>query len=446
MRKESRKPGLIVGFFRSGVEHHPPIPITDSPSPIPPLQWLEAAQGRGIVPGLDRMERLLAALGNPERSLRCLHVAGTNGKGSVCAFAESVLRAAGYRTGLYTSPHLVRFAERIRIGGEEVADALIGEGIARLRKATSGWPEEGMPTYFELVTALAFDLFARAGLDAVVLETGLGGRLDATNTAPKLACAVTPIGLDHTEWLGDTLGAIAREKAGIFRPGIPAVIAPQEAEALDVLKEIAAAVGAPLCVVEEPVPQDLPLGLAGSHQGWNAALALALLRKAGFDPSAEVAATGLAGVSWPGRFQRLTHGGRELVLDGAHNLHAVRQLAAVWRAEYGGRRCTLMFGALADKDPAALLAELSPLAEEIWLIRVDSPRSADPATLSRAVSTPKSAVHTVHTLSQAWEGVFQAGQNASGAPRSPVLLAGSLFLVGEALSFLSGGRSTPLMQ
>jgi dihydrofolate synthase/folylpolyglutamate synthase len=410
------------------------------------LEWLEAAQGRGIVPGLDRMERLLAALGNPERSLRCLHVAGTNGKGSVCAFAESVLRAAGLRTGLYTSPHLVRFAERIRINGHEAEESGIVEGIGRLRQATEGWPEEEMPTYFELVTALAFDLFARAGLDVIVLETGLGGRLDATNTAPKIACAITPIGLDHMEWLGSTLGAIAREKAGILRPGIPAVSAPQEPEALASLGESAAALGVALRVVEERLPENTPLGLAGSHQRENAAVALALLRAAGFDPSPEAVAVGLAGVSWPGRFQRLSHEGRELVLDGAHNLHAARRLAATWREEYGNRRCTLIFGALADKDPATLLAELAPLAEEIVLVRVDSPRSADPGALEAGVSAPKTAVHTIHTLSHAFRLVFGPGKNTAAVRQRPVLLAGSLFLVGEALSLVSGGRSIPRRQ
>lgn len=405
------------------------------------FRWLEAAQGRGIVPGLERMERLLAALGNPERSLRCLHVAGTNGKGSVCAFAESVLRESGLRTGLYTSPHLVRFAERIRINGLEAGEALIGEGIGRLRRVTEGWAEEEMPTYFELVTALAFDLFARAGLDVVVLETGLGGRLDATNTAPKLACAITPIGLDHMEWLGTTLGAIAREKAGILRSGIPAVTAPQEPEALAALRESAEALGVALRVVEERLSGNTPPGLAGSHQRENAAVALALLGAAGFEPSGEAVAAGLAGVSWPGRFQRLSHEGRELILDGAHNLHAARRLASTWREEYGNRLCTLIFGALADKDPATLLAELAPLAEEVVLVRVDSPRSADPGALAAGVSTPKTAVHTIHTLSQAFGHVFRHEKNAASVPRSPVLLAGSLFLVGEALSLLSGGRS-----
>ena len=410
------------------------------------MEWLDKSQGRGIVPGLERMERLLAALGNPERSLRFLHVAGTNGKGSVCAFAESMLREGGYSTGLYTSPHLVRFAERIRINGQEVDALLLGEGIDRLKQATEGWPEEEMPTYFELATALAFDLFARANLDVIVLETGLGGRLDATNTAPKLACAITPIGLDHMEWLGPTLGAIAREKAGILRPGIPAVTASQEPEALAALRESAETLGVALQVVEEPVPGKVHLGLAGTHQRENAALALALIRAGGFDLSEETVAKGLAGVSWPGRFQKLTYGGRELVIDGAHNLHAARRLVLTWREEYGDRRCTLIFGALADKDPAALLAELAPLAAEVFLVRVDSPRTAAPEALAATISGQKMAVHTVHTLSQAFGRVF-GGQKIPGeAPQGPVLLAGSLFLVGEALSLISGGQSTPRMQ
>ena len=410
------------------------------------MKWLEASQGRGIVPGLQRMERLLSALGNPERSLRCLHVAGTNGKGSVCAFAESVLRATGLRTGLYTSPHLVRFSERIRLNGKEATQALLGEGISRLQEATGGWLEEEMPTYFELVTALAFDLFARAGLDVVVLETGLGGRLDATNTAPKLACAITPIGLDHTEWLGGTLAEIAREKGGIFRPGIPAVSAPQEPEVLAALHESAAECGVALRVVEEPLPAHFMPGLVGSHQRGNAALALALLDSAGFHPSAEAVSKGLSAVSWPGRFQKLRHAGRELVLDGAHNLHAARRLAATWREEYGNGRCTLIFGALADKDPGALLAELAPLASEVFLVRVDSPRTADPEALATTISGQKIAIHTVHTLSQAWKRVFEGQKIAGEAPQCPVLLAGSLFLVGEALAVISGGHSTPRMQ
>ena len=417
-----------------------------------PLQWLMATQSRGVVPGLERMKRLLAALGDPQEKLRCLHVAGTNGKGSVSAFAESVLRAAGHRTGLYTSPHLVEFAERIRIDGVNAATADIDAAINRLRHATAGWGEGDQPTFFESVTAIAFDLFARAGCGIVVLETGMGGRLDATNTAPKLACAITPIGLDHMEWLGETLGQIAREKAGILRPGIPVVIAPQEKEAADALAAAAREIGAPCEWVTAPI-EGIPLGLAGSLQQWNAALALALIRAAGFSPSAEAVEKGLREVSWPGRFQRLSLLGREMILDGAHNLHAARQLAATWREVYGERRCRLIFGALSDKDPLALLGELLPLASSVVLVPVASPRSVKPVDLAASISeASRSAgggipvVHIAGSLREALVDNPEALRVADSTPECPVLLAGSLFLVGEALALLSGGEAIPRSQ
>ena len=405
-----------------------------------PIQWLMAIQNRGILPGLGRMERLLAALGNPERGLRCLHVAGTNGKGSVSAFAESLLRSSGHRTGLYTSPHLVDFVERIRINGVNAGAGELEEGIRRIQAVTAGWSEAEQPTFFELVTALAFDLFARAGCEVVVLETGLGGRLDATNLAPKLACAITPIALDHTEWLGATLGEIAWEKAGIFRSGVPAVIAPQEAEAAYALTRTAEDLGTPLRWITEPLPRTTLLGLAGSHQRHNAALALALVAAAGFEVSEESVARGLASVSWPGRFQRLLGG--KLILDGAHNTHAARQLVATWREEFGAQRCRLIFGALADKDPAALLAELAPLAEEILLVPVASARGGDPGLLAELSASLEVPTRAFGTLEEAMATI----ESSEAARQSPVLLAGSLFLVGEALALLSGAGVTPRSQ
>lgn len=408
-----------------------------------------STQTRGVQPGLKRMQRLLAAVGNPERSLRCLHVAGTNGKGSVCAFAESVLRSMGLRVGLYTSPHLVEFSERIRIDGVNASMAEIEEAITRVHEATMGWVEEDQPTFFELVTAVAFDLFARAGCELVVLETGLGGRLDATNTAPKLACAITPIGLDHTEWLGETLGEIAREKAGILRPGVPAVIAPQHPEAAEALASAAIGIGAPCEWITSPL-EGMTLGLAGSYQRWNASLALSLIRAAGLDPSRDALEAGLAGVAWAGRFQRITVEGAELVLDGAHNTHAARQLVATWREEYGSRRCRLIFGALSDKNPGELLGTLIPIASEITLVRVASPRTADPASLEASiVSHPggeKPVVHIAESLRSALVDNLKASRRTPDVAEAPVLLAGSLFLVGEALALLSGGVVIPRSQ
>jgi dihydrofolate synthase/folylpolyglutamate synthase len=409
------------------------------------MGWLDDAQGRGIIPGLSRMERLLAALGNPERELRCLHVAGTNGKGSVCAFAESVLRHAGLRTGLYTSPHLVRFTERIRINGEEAFEEQIMESLRRLRFVTKHWSEEELPSYFELVTALALDIFARSGVDVVILETGLGGRLDATNVAPKIACAITPIGLDHTEWLGGTLSKIAREKVGILLPGVPAVSSPQDPEALEVLKTVAEEIGSPLDVITEPLKDSIHLGLEGPHQRWNAALALRLVRAAGFSPGPEAVNAGLGLVSWPGRFQRLVleeaFGGGELILDGAHNVHAARRLAETWKEAFGEKRCRLVFGALADKDPGAVLAELAPLASEILLVPVASPRSEDPRKLAESVKGYSGIIHTLTSLREVFVNREKGEGNPSFPSGCPILLTGSLFLVGEALVILSGGKA-----
>ncbi len=404
-----------------------------------------ATQLRGVQPGLERMTRLIEALGNPEQRLRCLHVAGTNGKGSVCAFAESVLRAEGYHTGLYTSPHLVDFSERIRIDGVPVTSEDLKEGIGRLQRATQDWREEELPTFFELVTALAFDLFAHADCDIVLLETGLGGRLDATNTAPKVACAITPIARDHTEWLGESLAQITREKAGIFRPGIPVVIAPQSEEVGMTLASVATELGVPCLWVTEILGDDVELGLAGSHQRANAALALALLRAGGFSPSEGAIHQGLSEVSWPGRFQYLRGG--QLILDGAHNLHAAQQLIETWHGEFGSRKCRLIFGALSDKNPAAMLTVLESIAEEILLVPVASPRSMDPASFTKPLHTPYSVCDSLKgALEKAFPQNPQTKLNALTAGQAPVLLAGSLFLVGEALALELGTEAIPRRQ
>jgi len=415
----------------------------------PPLDWLTAAQGRGIQPGLERMRRLLTGLGNPEKSLRCLHVAGTNGKGSVCAFAESILRVTGLHTGLYTSPHLVSFSERIRIDGLPVEEDKLDEGIRRLQRSTEGWGESEMPTFFELATALAFDLFARAGCEVVVLETGLGGRLDATNTAPKIACAITPIALDHTEWLGETLSAIAGEKAGILRPGVPVVIAPQGGEASEALAAAARKIEAPHAVIANTLPGDFQLGLRGSHQRDNAALALALIRAGGFDPSEEQIREGLKTVCWPGRFQSLRGG--SLILDGAHNLHAARQLVETWREEFGSQRCLLLFGSLKDKRPGEILRVLESIASEVFLVPISSPRSFDPMELVGATALPCRTFKTLKTalrvaFSSDSEALLDSSLKETPSPQPPVLLAGSLFLVGEALALQSGEEMLPRTQ
>jgi len=254
------------------------------------LAWLYGTQTFGIKLGLDNTRRLLAAAGDPHERLKFLHVAGTNGKGSVCAMLDSVLREGGVRSGLFTSPHLVEFRERIRVDGVEIPEEAAAEGLTLLRDASSTWDHQ--PTFFEITAALAAWWFDRAGAEIVVWETGMGGRLDATNVVTPLVSVITPIGLDHQRWLGSTLAEIAGEKAGIIKSGVPVVCGPQDQEALAVIKAKTKAQSSSF--LEVTAPYDGPLSLPGAHQQWNAASALAALDAADLVPDKSVRARGLA--------------------------------------------------------------------------------------------------------------------------------------------------------
>ena len=386
------------------------------------LAWLYGTQVFGIKLGLDNTRRLLAAMGAPQQHLRFLHVAGTNGKGSTCAMMESVLRADGLRCGLYTSPHLVDFRERIRIGPDRIAEAEAAEGLERLKMAAAGW--DHAPTFFELTTVLAAWWFARQGADIVVWETGMGGRLDATNAVDPLVSVITPVGMDHEKWLGKTLPEIAGEKAGIIKPGVPVVSAPQPDPVRGVLESRAVASDAPLAFVREPWNGG-PLGLAGAHQRWNAAVALAALDAADLAPDSASRAEGLASVAWAARFQRV---GDNMVIDGAHNPEAALALVDAWREAFGDRRARLVFGALQDKDIAGLLRLLRQIADEVWLVPVDSERGADAGQLrTAALGAGFAQVHS---------GSVVDALAAARAGDTPVLVAGSLFLAGEVLALL----------
>lgn len=386
------------------------------------LAWLYGTQIFGIKLGLDNTRRLLAAMGDPQKRLRFLHAAGTNGKGSTCAMLESVLREEGLRCGLYTSPHLVDFRERIRIGGHPIGEDDVADGLERLKNAASCW--DHAPTFFELTTVLAAWWFAREGADVVVWETGMGGRLDATNAVDPLVSVITPVGMDHEKWLGGTLAEIAGEKAGIIKPGVPVVSAPQPEAVRAVLENVAAANDAPLSFVRAPWNGG-PLGLAGAHQRWNAAVALAALDAAGLAPDSVVRARGLASVAWPARFQRI---GENLVIDGAHNPEAARALVDAWREAFGGRMARLVFGALQDKDIGGLLRFLRQIADEIWLVPVDSERGADAGELrAAALGAGFARVHT---------GSAMDALAAARKGEKPVLVTGSLFLAGEVLALL----------
>ncbi len=385
------------------------------------LDWLYAAQMFGMKLGLAGISRLLTELGVDRPRSRVIHVAGTNGKGSVCAFAESVARTAGYSTGLFTSPHLVRFNERIRVNGIDISDEDVARLIARVRSHTQDW--ESPPTFFELTLAVAMLYFAEKQPDLIILETGMGGRLDATNALPKDVAVITPIGMDHTQYLGSTLYEIAREKAAIIAWHRPALTAPQQPEAMRAIHEAATACDTDYQVVSEPC--ELPLGLTGVHQKLNAALALAALRAAipHYLCSDAQLAEGLAATRWPGRFENVLPG---VILDGAHNPPAMRTLVNTWRATQGDIRAHCIFAGAADKDLTEVLSILSPIVASWTLPPVQSPRIMPQEQLSQLVCRVSEApVSTPATLA-----------DALASSRRPLLICGSFFLVGETLALL----------
>jgi dihydrofolate synthase/folylpolyglutamate synthase len=387
------------------------------------LTWLNSTQFFGIKLGLENTRRLLGHLGNPERGLRILHVAGTNGKGSVCAMLDSVFRAAGLKSGLYTSPHLCDFRERVLVQGAMISKESAADLLTRLHDFCGDWAHS--PTFFEISTALALAHFASEDCDVVILETGMGGTLDATNAVTPAASIITPIAMDHAEWLGDSISNIAGEKAGIIKPGIPVVSAPQTDTAAEVLRARAAECGCPLTFVQKPC--ECEIGLEGAHQKWNAALAVAAIHAAGFSPGDAAIAAGLKGVHWPARFQRI---GDRIILDGAHNPHAATALVEAWRGHFGSQKPTVIFGAMKDKDYREMLAVLSTIASSFLFVPVANPRSSDPADLILSARCP---AQTCPSLTAAIASAL--------ADEAPVLITGSLFLAGEAIDVLV--RKTP---
>lgn len=355
------------------------------------VAYLEGLSRFGIRLGLERMAFLLDALGHPERRLRVVHVAGTNGKGSTCAMLAAVLQAAGYRTGLYTSPHLVRYEERIRLNGAPIPGERLAALVARLREIVAEAVRAGLehPTEFEVGTAAMYAYFAEAGAEVVVQETGLGGRFDATNlVAAPLVSVITPIGLDHWQYLGSDLQSIAAEKAGIIKFGCPVVVGPQPERARRVIGERASACGAPVIAVGQDVScrikdlsqagaiidysgsrwrlRDLHLGLPGRYQVANAACALAALEviDGGEMPVPERAVrTGLSTVRWPGRLESfLARGEIRVILDVAHNPQAASALREGLQELFPGRLCAFVLGLFSDKDVRGFLAKLAPVA------------------------------------------------------------------------------------
>lgn len=405
------------------------------------IAWLYSTQTVGIKLGLENITRLLACLGietapRPGTGPVVFHVAGTNGKGSVCAMLDAICRAGGLRTGLFTSPHLVTFRERIRLDGATISEADTAAGLTRIREAIDEWNPH--PTFFEITTALALAWFQQQAVNVIVLETGLGGRLDATNAVTPAVAILTPLSFDHSQYLGNTIEEIAAEKAGIIKLGVPVISSEQPPAAARILQETAARVGSPLAWVTEPVPFEVTL--PGSHQKLNAALALAALQSAEVPVSQTAIEQGLRTVVWPGRFQRINGPtGIQLVLDGAHNEAAAARLLQTWRELYGSQRPVVLLGVLRDKDVAAICRELAPLAAAFVVAPVHSVRTCSGEALAQTVRA--AAPHTPCLVAaSAPEGLARAEAEARKID-SRVLVTGSLFLVGETLALLDGGKA-----
>ena len=409
------------------------------------LNWLYSLEARGEIYKLERMEQALALIGNPHLKLRAVHIAGTKGKGSVAAMLDACLRAAGYRSGLYTKPHLVNLTERTRIDGAEMPGRLMLEYITRLRDI---YERAGLAlTFFEFTVALMFLYFAEAAVDIAVVETGLGGRLDSTNVLQPLLSVITPIGFDHMEHLGYTITAIAGEKGGIIKPGVPVVIGARDPDARLTLTSIAAQRGCPVFLIDREFSyrsqapahrldyhglglalENLELGLAGPFQHENAAIALAAaetLRAQGWKLDADAIRRGLAAVIWPGRFDVVMH--RPLViLDCAHNELAVEALLETIAVELGpGVRPHLVFGCLEDKQWEHMSEMLAPRVRDAILTRVKPKRPLDPEHLAPLFARHVPARVTREPL-EAIEQVM-----AESGPDDVVLVTGSVYLVGE---------------
>lgn len=408
------------------------------------LSYIHAVCWRGSVPGLERIGALLARMGDPQKQMRFIHVTGTNGKGSTCAMMASILRAAGYRTGLYTSPFLIRFNERMQVDGRQITDDELCEITAYVRPLADALDPH--PTEFEMVTAIAFAYFARHNCDIVVCEVGMGGEFDATNVIPAPEAAVfCNIGLDHTQYLGDTIEKIAATKAGIIKPGCEAVLYRQTASVEEIIRQRCERLGVPLHLAdfdgirpekaglegqvfdwEELAGLHLPL--LGRHQLCNAAVALTAMRvlqKRGWSITEEHIRRGLAATDWPGRFQIIGHDPL-FIMDGGHNPQCIRALEQNIRDYLPDRPLTVLTGVMQDKDYHCMYRGVVPYARSFITVTPDNPRSLPAGELAayiRELGAPVTACDTIRG------GVSLALEQAG--PGGTVLCYGSLYLIGD---------------
>jgi dihydrofolate synthase/folylpolyglutamate synthase len=418
------------------------------------IEYLYGLQWHGIKLGLENIRRLMTVLNEPHRRFRSVHIAGTNGKGSTAAMVAAVLAQAGYRTGLYTSPHLIEFTERIRVNGEPISPDMAARLTERIRAASADLPV----TFFEFTTAMAFHYFAESAVDFVVAEVGMGGRYDATNVLTPLVSVITPIDFDHQAYLGDTIERIAAEKAGIIKPSVPVVTSADRPEAVSVIRNICREQNAPLhrlgsdIRVEGVSPQrfryegvrwsfsDLNCALLGRHQISNAGCALAaleVLEQTGILIREEAVRRGLASVRWEGRLERMppAPSGAAVILDGAHNPAGARVLRDFLEDSKPSRpgRLILVLGILRDKDVDGILAELVPMADEVVVTRPRYERALPADDLRRHLE--KFSVRV--TVREPLEEALRYAQSAAAAG-DLICITGSLYTIGEARSHLKG--------
>ena len=409
------------------------------------IGYLFNLQKFGIKFGLSKTENLLKAFGNPQLDQRYIHIAGTNGKGSVASFLGSILQEAGFKVGMYISPHLVRFTERFRINNQEISQRKTIELIHELRTAFN--PDEP-PTFFEAVTAMAILYFAREKTDIAIMEVGMGGRLDATNVITPLVTGITNISMEHQAYLGNRLSLIAEEKAGVIKKGIDVVTSVTQPQIIKRFKAIADERGAPLWQVGKDIKyrttpsglhyfgqnrtiNSLQPGLRGGHQTRNATLALGMIERIetkGFPLSTDQIREGLKKATWPGRMQVIKEH-PAILLDGAHNPAAVRALARSIQSGFSYERMILVIGIMADKDIPALLRAIVPISDQVIYTRPVYSRAAEPHVLMEKAASLDTPGEVVVPLAKA---LRKAEEIAS--PKDLIVICGSLFTVGEALT------------
>ena len=417
------------------------------------LDWLFSLEHMGVKLGLDNVKELLHRLGNPQDEFRSVHVAGTNGKGSVSAMLASILREQGYRTGLYTSPHMVDFRERILCGGELISEV----ELAKLAMEVKGQWEEmerttgQIPTFFEVTTAMAFLHFADRGIEEAVIEVGMGGRLDATNVIIPDCSIITNISMEHTQYLGNTLSAIAAEKAGIIKTGVPVVTAADQPEVLDVIKRVALAKGAPVRIVGKDVdyrfisatlegtlveigglsiPVKLPL--LGGYQAVNAATAYAValeLDRKNVEVEEKAIIAGLENVRWPGRLE-LVQGRPMIVLDATHTPDGARKVALEFNRLFG-RNMTLVIGVLNDKDLAGVVGPFAGIAKKAIATSPATERAYPAAMVAQVLDRDLNSVEIEPSIPRAIQRAIEISE-ANGV----ILITGSIYTVGEAKAWL----------